>query len=167
MTDTDTGTGHDAGRSDGTESATARLLFAGTAATVLLRGVIWALSSLTIGPLFGLLDLLLGRFSTSTVVLGLQAVATVAAVIIALVCAAGLRNEPGRFRRPVRILSWVFVADVVVYLAPVVLIVAISPALNGLAWTLFALAAAGNLALGWLALIIGRRTRPLPAPSAE
>jgi hypothetical protein len=155
----------DAGQRDGTEATTARLLFAGTAAAVVVRGLTWALSSLTIGPLLGVLDLLIGGTGESKAVQAVQAVLTVGAVLTAIVCAVGLRSDPARFRRPIRILSWVFAADVVIYLAPIILVAAINPGLNGLAWSLFALAGVGNVALAWLALVIARRTRRVPAAS--
>lgn len=157
MTDTDPGEE----QRDGTDAATARMLFAGTAAAVVLRGLTWAFSSLTIGPLLGVLGAFLGAVGSSRPVLALQAVLTVAAVVVAVVCAAGLRDDPERFRRPVRVLSYVFIADVVVYLAPIVVVVAINPGLSGSAWLLLTVATVGNLALAWLALLISRRTGPV------
>jgi hypothetical protein len=162
MADSDQSANPDAGQRDGTETATARLLFAGTAATVVLRGLTWALSSLTIGPLLGVLDVFLGAIGGSKVVSLVQAVLCVAAIMVAMVCAAGLRNEPARFRRPIRVLCFVFVADVVVYLSPIVVVAAIDPGLNALSWVLFLIAAVGNVALAWLAIVIARRTRPVP-----
>lgn len=158
----------DAGQRDGTEPTTARMLFAGTAATVVLRGATWALSSLTIGPLLGVLDVVLGAIGGTTVVSLVQAVLAVAAIIVAMVCAAGVRNEPARFRRPVRVLAYVFVADVVIYLAPIVVVGAMNPKLTLIAWMLFLVAAVGNVALAWLAIVIARRVRPVPVapPSA-
>jgi hypothetical protein len=156
MTGTDPGADH----RDGTDAATARMLFAGTAAAVVLRGLTWAFSSLAIGPLLGAVGALLGAVGSSKPVLFVQAVLTVAAVVVAVVCAAGLRDDPQRFRRPVRLLSYVFIADVVLYLAPIVVLVAINPGLSGSAWLLFAVATVGNLALAWLALLIVRRTGP-------
>jgi hypothetical protein len=153
----------DAGQRDGTETTTARLLFAGTAATVVLRGATWALSSLTIGPLLGVLDVFFGAIGGSTVVSLVQAVLSVAAIMAAMVCAAGIRNEPARFRRPVRVLAYVFVADVVIYLAPIFVVAAMNPNLTSTAWVLFLLAAVGNVGLAWLAIVIARRARPLQA----
>jgi hypothetical protein len=146
---------------DGTDAATAGMLFAGTAAAVLLRGLTWAFSSLTIGPLLGAAGALLGAVGSSKPVLLLQAVLTVAAVVVAVVCAAGLRADPERFRRPVQVLSYVFIADVVVYLAPIVVLVAVVPGLSGSAWLLLAVATVGNVALAGLALVISRRTGPV------
>jgi hypothetical protein len=151
----------DAVQHDGTETVTARMLFGGVAAAVVLRGLTWAFSSLTIGPLLGVLDLLLGGRGQANGVQLVQAVLTVAAVAAGLLGAAGLRADPARFRRPVRLLSYVFVGDVVVYLAPVVLVAVINPGLSAPAWLLFAVAAAGNVALAWWAILIARRTRPL------
>lgn len=162
MTDTDPG----AGQPDGTDAATARMLFGGTAAAVVLRGLTWAFSSLTVGPLLGVVGALLGAVGSSKPVLFGQAVLTVAAVVVAVVCAAGLRADPQRFRRPVRVLSYVFIADVVVYLAPILVLIAINPGLSGSAWTLLTVATVGNLALAWLAVVISRRTGPVRAPVA-
>jgi hypothetical protein len=162
MAYSDQGADPDAGQRDGTEGNTARLLFAGTAATVVLRGVTWALSSLTIGPLLGVLDMFVGAIGRSRAVSLVQAVVCVAAVVTAVVCAAGLRHDPARFRRPIRVLAFVFVADVVIYLAPIIVVAAINPGLNTLAWVLFLVAAVGNVALAWLAVVIAGRTRRVP-----
>ncbi|HET9516583.1 MAG TPA: hypothetical protein VFO77_02530 [Actinoplanes sp.] len=156
----------DAALSDGTEAATARLLFIGTAAAVVVRGLTWMLSGLTFGPILGLIDWWISS-SGIMAVLVLQAVVTALSPPVALWCAVGLRNDPGRFRRLARILSWVFAVDVVVYVVPIVLMVVQYPATSLSRWLLFAFAIIGNAALGWLAVVIARRVRPLRAAPAE
>src|SRR5689334_8102490 len=99
-------------RYEGTEAGTAAMLYAGAITGVLLRGATWLFSGLTVGPVLGVLDLLAGGYSGERTLLFAQAVLTVAAVVTAVFCAVGLQTDPGWYRRPVRLLSWLFILDV-------------------------------------------------------
>jgi hypothetical protein len=152
---------------DGTEAGTAAMLYAGAVSGVVLRGTIWVLSAFTVGPVLGFLDTLAVAWSDPREVLFLQAVLTVAAVVAAVLCGLGLQADPARYRRRVRLLGYLFIADAVVYLVPVVTVATMPVDLTTSGWAWFAAAVVGNLGLaGWCVLIIfrARRLRPAPIP---
>lgn len=150
----------------GTDSA-ATMLWAGAGAGVLLRGATWVLSSLTIGPVVGFLDLVAAGWIGDRTALFWQAVLTVVAVVAALMCGLGLRTEPDRYRWPARGLAALFVLDTVVYLAPVVAFATVDVEVSRSAWALFGAAVLGNLGLAGLSVLIMIRTaRPAPVPAA-
>lgn len=150
---------------DGSELGTAGMLFTGAVVGVLLRGATWVLTAFVVGPVFGLFDLLLTDMTSRTVTLFGQAVLTVAAVVVSVLCGLGLLSEPARYRPRVRLLSCLIVVDVLIYLVPVVAAAGYYPELSTRAWWVFGLATVGNLALAGLAVLIAWRARRLrPAP---
>jgi hypothetical protein len=153
----------DDGQRDGTEAGTAAMLYAGAVTGVLLRGAIWVLSAFTAGPVLGFLDTAAVAWSAERDILFLQAVLTVAAVVAAVVCGLGLQTDPARYRRPVRLLGYLFIADAVLYLAPIVTAATLPVPVSTTEWTLFGSAVVGNLALAGLCVLIIHRTRRLPS----
>jgi hypothetical protein len=161
----------DGGQHDGTEAGTAAMLYAGAIIGVALRGTTWVLSAFTVGPVLGMVDTLAGELSNSRDVLFAQAVVTVAAVLAAILGGLGLQTDPARARLPVRLLSVLFILDVVLYLTPLVATAAMDfIELSTGAWALWAAAVVGNLGLAGLSLlIIARTSRPratTPHPAA-
>ncbi len=153
---------------DGTEAGTAAMLYAGAIAGVVLRGTVWVLSAFTAGPVLGFLDTAAVAWSDERAVLFLQGGLTVVAVVAAVVCGVGLQTDPARYRRPVRLLSYLFIADAVLYLVPIVTAATLPVAVTGSGWALFGVAVVGNLALAGLCVLIAhrsRRLRPAAAPA--
>jgi len=153
---------------DGTEAGTAAMLFTGSIASVLLRGATWFLSAATIGPVLGFLDTLAVSWIGSRLTLFLQALLTVAAVVAAVLGGLGLMTDPARYRRPVRVLCYLLIADAVIYLVPIVTAAALPVDVSTSAWALFVASVIGNLALAGLcalAAVRSRRLRPAPAPA--
>ncbi len=153
----------DDSRRDGTEAGTAAMLYAGAVTGVLLRGTVWVLSAFTAGPVLGFLDTAAVAWSEPRRVLFWQAVVTVAAVVAAVLCGLGLQTDPGWYRRPTRLLSCLFIADVVLYLVPVVTAATLPVAVSTSGWVLFGVAVVGNLGLAGLCVLIIHRARRLPA----
>jgi len=154
----------DRGQRDGTEPGTAAMLYTGAVVGVLLRGTTWVLSAFTIGPLLGMIDTVAGAWGERREALFVQATVTVAAVVAAALGGSGLQSDPARYRLPVRLLSVLFILDVLVYLTPLVLAATLPVvALTTSAWALFAVTVVGNLALAGLALLILIRSRRLRA----
>lgn len=156
----------DHGQRDGTEAGTAAMLYAGAVCGVLLRGAIWVLSALTAGPVLGFLDQAALAWGDEREILFLQAVLTVAAVVAVVLCGLGLQNDPARYRRPVRVLGYLFIADAVLYLAPIVTAATLGVPFSSREWALFGVTVVGNLALAGLCVLIihrARRLRPEPA----
>jgi heme/copper-type cytochrome/quinol oxidase subunit 4 len=154
---------------DGTEAGTAAMLYAGAITGVLLRGAVWVFSAFTAGPVLGFLDTAAVAWSAERDILFLQAVLTVVAVVAAVLCGVGLQTDPARYRRPVRLLAAVFIADVLLYLAPIVTVATLPVPVSDTEWTLFGVAVVGNLALAGLCLLIihrARRLRPAAVPAA-
>jgi hypothetical protein len=149
----------DAGQRDGTEAGTAAMLYAGAIAGVALRGTTWVLSMFTVGPLLGMIDTLAGELGGRREVLFAQAVATVAAVVAAILGGLGLQTGPARYRLPVRLLGVLFIVDALVYLTPLILAATMDfVELTTGAWALFGVAVVGNLGLAGLALLVVVRT---------
>lgn len=149
---------------DGATSA-ATMLWAGAATGVALRGTTWVLSSLTIGPIFGFLDLVAAGWIGDRSALFWQAVLTIVAVVAAVMCGLGLHAEPARYRWPARGLALLFIVDAIVYLAPLVAFATVDVEFTTPAWALFGAAVIGNLGLAGLSVLILVRTRrPAAAP---
>ena len=153
----------DDSRRDGTEAGTAAMLYAGAITGVLLRGTVWVLSAFTAGPVLGFLDTAAVAWSEPRRVLFWQAVVTVAAVVAAVVCGAGLQTDPARYRPATRVLSYLFIADAVLYLVPVVTAATLPVAVSTSGWVLFGVAVVGNLGLAGLCVLIAHRSRGLRA----
>jgi hypothetical protein len=154
---------------DGTEAGTAAMLYAGAIAGVLLRGATWVLSAFAAGPVLGLLDSAAVAWSTPREVLFWQAVVTVAAVVAVVICGVGLQTDPARYRLPVRLLAYLFIADTVLYLVPVVTLATLPMPVSTSEWALFGAAVVGNLGLAGLCVLIAHRARrlgPAAAPAA-
>jgi len=154
---------------DGTEAGTAAMLYAGAIAGVLLRGTIWVLSAFTAGPVLGFVDSAAVAWSTPREVLFWQAIVTVAAVVAVVFCGLGLQTDPARYRLPVRLLAYLFIADSLLYLLPVVAAVSLPIPLSTSEWALFGAAVVGNLGLAGLCVLIAHRARrlgPAAAPAA-
>ena len=143
---------------EGTAGA-ATMLWAGAATGVALRGTIWVLSSLTIGPIFGFLDLVAASYIGHRPALFWQAVLSVVAVVAAVMCGLGLHTEPARYRWPARGLALLFVVDAIVYLAPLVAFATVDVEFTTPAWALFGAAVIGNLGLAGLSVLIVIGTR--------
>src|SRR5690349_1037072 len=155
------------GQHDGTEAGAATMLYIGAIVGVLLRGATWVFSSLTIGPLLGVIDTLAGDYTDRRELLFVQAVVTVVAVLVATLGGLGLQMDPGRYRLPVRLLCGIFILDALVYLAPLVYAAAMTAVeLTTFAWVVFGVTIVGNLGLVGLSLLIIIRTRrqPVVAP---
>jgi hypothetical protein len=134
-------------------------------AGVLIRGATWFLSAATIGPVLGFLDTAAGTRFDRREILFAQAILTVLTVIAAVVCGVGLLTDPGRYRRPVRLLCYLLIADSVIYLVPLVIAATLPVDVTTSAWVLFVVAVIGNLALAGLCTLIATRSRRLkPAP---
>lgn len=140
------------------------MLYAGAIVGVLLRGTTWVLSAFTVGPLLGMIDTIVSGLGDRRETLFAQALVTVLAVLAAIVGGLGLQNDPGRYRLRVRLLCGLFILDVLLYLAPLVLAATMAfVELTTSAWMLFGVAVVGNLGLAGLSLLIIVRTRRLPA----
>jgi hypothetical protein len=142
-------------------AGTAAMLYAGAIIGVVLRAATWICTSFTVGPLLGLADLLAGDWAPREVLFA-QAVVTVVAVVAAVLCGLGIQSEPERYRRPVRLLSALFVVDIVLYLVPLIAAAAIDT-LTTPAWIVFGVTVVGNLGLAGLAILIGVRAGAAPA----
>ena len=159
----------DDGQRDGTEPGTAAMLLAGTVAGVLLRGAVWVLSDFSAGPVLGFLDTAAVAWSSPREVLFWQAIVTVVTVVAVVFCALGLQTDPARYRLPVRLLAYLFIADVVLYLVPVVTAATLPVPVSTSEWALFGAAVVGNLALAGLCVLIAHRARrrgPAAVPAA-
>jgi len=158
----------ESGQRDGTEAGTAAMLCTGAITGVLLRGATWFLSAGTIGPVLGFLDTAAVSWSNRREILFLQALLTVTTVVAAVLGGLGLLTDPARYRRPVRLLCYLLIADTVVYLVPIVTAATLPVDVTTSAWALFAASVLANLALAglcWLIATRSRRLRPAPTPS--
>jgi hypothetical protein len=144
---------------DGSEAGTAAMLWGGAVVGVGLRGTTWVMTAFTVGPVLGFLDTAAESWSTRREVLFLQAVVTVAAVVAAVFCGLGMQNDPAAYRRPTRWLSYLFIADAVIYLTPVVMAAMLPVAITTETWALFGAAVVGNLGLAGLCMLIAIRAR--------
>lgn len=149
------------GQRDGTEAGTAAMLYAGAVAGVLLRGTIWVLSAFTVGPVLGFADTAAVAWSSPREILFWQAIVTVGAVVAAVICGLGLQTDPARYRLPVRLLAYLFIADAILYLVPVVTAATLPVPVSTSVWVLFGAAVVGNLALAGLCVLIAHRARRL------
>ena len=148
---------------DGTEAGTAAMLFTGAVAGVLLRGTTWFLSAATIGPVLGFLDTLAASWIDPRLTVFLQALLTVTAVVAAVLGGLGLMTDPARYRRPVRLLCYLLIADTLIYLVPIVTAAALPVDVTASAWALFGVAVLGNLGLAGLCALIAARSRRVRA----
>jgi hypothetical protein len=132
-----------------------KLLLAGLVLAAVVRGCTWPVTYFYVGPMLGLLDLVL---PTVTAILIIEAVLTGLAALATVFVSAGLAYDPGRYRRAANVLGWIFAADTVLYLVP---ILAIAPSrISGAFWWMSLVVVVGaNLALIWLCIAVIRRTR--------
>jgi hypothetical protein len=130
------------------------LLLLGPGLAAVFRGSTWIASVFLVGPTLGLIDL---AFPPNYTVIVLESVLAGAALVTAVIVSVGMRTNPGRHRRSANLMAWIFAADAVIYLAPILVLAPFR--VSGLFWwTTLALVAASNLALLCLCITVIRRT---------
>jgi hypothetical protein len=135
------------------------LLLGGAVLAALLRGVLWLMTYLYIGPMLGVIDLALPPVDALVLEAILASVAGLAAVVVGI----GVRTWPGRFRRAAHLLGWGFAIEGVVYLGPIMTLGPLN--VSGVGWwTILVLVTGGNLYLLWIAIAVVQRTRTAEIP---